>query len=39
MVVFASFHGNDPVFLDYLDEDDQVTGHMDLDWFKSYADR
>ena len=38
MVVFASFHGTDPVFLDYLDEDGKVTGHMDLDWFKSYAD-
>lgn len=39
MVVFASFHGQDPVFLDYLDDDDKVTGHMDIDWFKSYADK
>ena len=37
MVVFASFHGPDPVFLDYLDEEGKVTGHMDLDWFRSYA--
>jgi hypothetical protein len=38
MTVFASFQGDGPVFLDILDDDGAVTGHVDIDYFRQYYD-
>ncbi len=38
MTVFASFQGTGPVLLELLDEKDNVTGHIGLDFYKHYYD-
>ena len=38
MLVFATFQATSPIFLDYIDDDGAVTGHMDMDFFKAYYD-
>lgn len=38
MVVYASFQGTGPVLLDLLDDNDEISGHLDLDFFKGYFD-
>ncbi len=38
MVVYASFAGKDENFLDILDKDDNVIGHVTPEFFKKYMD-
>lgn len=38
MLVFATFQATSSIFLDYIDDDGAVTGHMDMDFFKAYYD-